>query len=81
MAKGVVGLAVGLLLAMATAAKGQMLECGYVTLRLGEPEKEAEAQLNGAGYKNFASVDESQPKTFQTFLGPVASAITLPQGR
>jgi hypothetical protein len=70
MAKGFVVLAVSALLVLATAAKGQTLECGYGLLRLGEPEKEAVGQLNVAGYKNFAPVDASQLKTFQTFLGP-----------
>ncbi len=70
MRKDIVGLAIAMLLTMIAAAKGQTLECGSVTLRIGEPEKAAVAQLNRAGYKNFASVDESQPKTFQTFLGP-----------
>jgi hypothetical protein len=70
MRKDTVGLVVAMLLTMIAAAEGQTLECGYVTLRIGEAEKEAVAQLNGAGYKNFASVDESEPKTFQTFLGP-----------
>lgn len=54
---------------MVTAATGQTLECGYAALRLGEAETEAVEQLNGAGYKNFAAVDASQLKTFQTFLG------------
>lgn|SRR5208282_3524581 len=70
MVKCVVALVVGAFLTVITAAKAQTLECGYVTLRLGETEKEAVEQLSSNGYKNFASVDESQPKTFQTFLGP-----------
>jgi hypothetical protein len=69
MAKGVVGFLVVVLLTVVTA-KGQTLECGYATLHLGESEKQAVEELNGAGYKNFAGVDESQPKTFQIFLGP-----------
>jgi len=70
MHKDIVGLVVATLLTLTAAAKGQSLECGFVNLRVGEAEKEAVAQLNSAGYKNFASVDESQPKTLQTFLGP-----------
>jgi hypothetical protein len=69
MARGVVGLVVGALLTVVTAAKCQTLECGYVTLHLGESEREAVQQLNNAGFKNFAPVDESQLKTMQTFLG------------
>jgi hypothetical protein len=70
MVKFVVTLVVSAFLTVVTVAKAQTLECGYVTLRLGEPEKEAVEQLGINGYKNFASVDESQPKIFQTFLGP-----------
>ncbi len=70
MTKGITGLVLGTLLTVTTAAKGQTLDCGYATLHLGEAEAEAVEQLNGVGYKNFAAVDASQLKTFQTFLGP-----------
>jgi hypothetical protein len=69
MAKGFVKFVIGALITVVTAAKGQTLECGYVTLQLGESEREAVGQLNNAGFKNFAPVDESQMKTMQTFLG------------